>query len=121
VIESVATKEQIVAEELHLWGYRGEPDDGDTLDEKVCMEMLNLKADGEVVEIERQEYFNDALSEILDVEELRNQLARKQANKLIEAHDRFRQAVKSKRQYQVVEPILPMDIMGIYVFVPNVR
>jgi superfamily II DNA or RNA helicase len=119
VIESLATKDQIVAEELHLWGYQGEPNDNDWLDEKTCMELLDLKADGEVAFAERIDFFEDAMEEILDVEELRNNLARKQAEKLIEAHDRFRQAVRSRKEFQVVEPILPMDIMGVYVFVPN--
>lgn len=119
VIESLATKEQLVAEELHLWGYQGLPTDNDWLEEKNCMKLLDLKADGELAEIQKQEYFEDAIEEILKVEDLRNQLARKQAEKLIEAHDRFRQAVRSRKAFQVVEPILPMDIMGVYVFVPN--
>ena len=121
VIESLATKDQIVTEELHLWGYRGEPDDKDWLDEKVWMELLDLKADGEVAPAEKLDFFEDAMDEILEVDSLRNDLARKQAEKLIEAHDRFRKAVRSRKEFQVVEPILPMDIMGIYVFVPNLN
>jgi len=120
VIESIATKDQIVAEELHLWGYIGSPDDGQYLDEETCMDMLQLKADGEVAQAEREDYFEDAVEEIQDHDNLRNELARKHAEKLIEAHDRFRQAVKSRKEFQVVEPILPMDIMGVYVFVPKV-
>lgn len=119
VIESLATKEQLVAEELHLWGYIGLPKEEKWLDEKQCMKLLDLKADGELAAIERKEFFDDAMEEISDMKDLRHQLARKQAEKLIEAHDRFRQAVRSRKEFQVVEPILPMDIMGVYVFVPN--
>ena len=110
----------MVAEELHLWGYRGEPNDKDWIEEAQCMELLELQADGDLAAIEKKDFFNDAIDEIKEVEDLRNQLARKQAEKLIEAHDRFRQAVRSRKEFQVVEPILPMDIMGVYVFVPNI-
>jgi superfamily II DNA or RNA helicase len=121
VIESLATKEQLVAEELHLWGYQGEPNDNEWIEEAQCMELLDLQADGDLAEVEKKDFFKDAMDEIVEVEDLRHQLARKQAEKLIEAHDRFRQAVRSRKEFQVVEPILPMDIMGVYVFVPNIN
>ena len=119
VIESIASKEQMVAEELHLWGYRGSPSDDDWLDEESCMKMLELQADAEVMDIEKKDYFEDAMEELMESSDIRDDIARNQAKKLIEAHDRFRQAVRAKKEFQVVEPILPMDIMGVYVFVPN--
>ena len=121
VIESLASKEQLVAEELHLWGYEGEPSDEKWIDEKTCMDMLELKADGDLAQVEKEKFFRYAMDEIEEEKDLRHQLARKQAEKLIEAHDRFRQAVRSRKKFQVVEPILPMDIMGVYVFVPNLN
>jgi len=118
VIESMASKNQIVAEELLLFGYRGFPEDGDHLDEESCMTLLQSVADGELMKSERIQFLQDTLSDIEESEELLRELGKAQAQKLVEAHDRFRAAVRGK-QYQVVEPILPMDVMGIYVFVPK--
>lgn len=118
VIESVATRHQIVAEELMLWGYRGDPADNDWIDEAQCLELLQATPNGEMSFEDKREMINLALEDIENHKELINNIARSRAEALVEAHDRFRIAVKGKR-YQVVEPILPMDVMGIYVLMPN--
>ena len=35
-------------------------------------------------------------------------------------HHRFSRLLKEKTRYQVVEPVLPMDILGIYIVLPYV-
>ena len=44
-------------------------------------------------------------------------IAIERANALVEAHERFRKVV-SGFKYKAVEPVLPMDLMGIYVLLP---
>lgn len=38
-------------------------------------------------------------------------------SRLLEAHERFSRLV-SKSRYQVVYPVLPMDILGLYILLP---
>jgi len=119
VIESLASKKQLVAEELMLWGYRKLPTDEDWIDEETCMNLLQEIATKDIADVEKRDYINDALDDIKDNKELMDNFGRRQAEKLIEAHERFRKAVTKKKHFQVVEPVLPMDIMGIYIFLPN--
>ena len=49
-----------------------------------------------------------------------NQIVRERSQKLIEAHERFRKLVTG-RKYDVVEPVLPPDILGVYILLPTVR
>jgi len=46
-------------------------------------------------------------------------VAEARSKKLVEAHERFG-ALVEKRKYQVVYPVLPMDILGIYVLLPTI-
>jgi len=38
---------------------------------------------------------------------------------LVESHTRFRKLVNGKK-YKVVEPVLPMDVLGIYILLPEI-
>jgi superfamily II DNA or RNA helicase len=114
VIESLATKHQIVAEELMLWGYIGEPKENNWLDEEQCLVLLKSTPEEEVAKAVKRQMIEIALEDVSENKELINTIARARAEHLVEAHDRFRVAVKGKT-YQVVEPVLPMDVMGIYV------
>ena len=49
-----------------------------------------------------------------------DQVAEQRAKHLVEAHERFGQFVEKKR-YQVVYPVLPMDVLGLYVLLPEGR
>ena len=118
VIESAATKHQIVAEELMLWGYKGAPEDNNFINEEQCLELLQSLPEAEVPMAQRRDMMELAIEDIANNTEMINDIARSRAINLVEAHDRFRVAVKGK-QYQVVEPILPMDVMGIFILMPK--
>jgi hypothetical protein len=45
-------------------------------------------------------------------------VAEAQSKRLVEAHERFSTLV-DRRRFQVVYPVLPMDLMGIYVLLPE--
>lgn len=45
-------------------------------------------------------------------------LAIERATKLVNAHERFRKVMHST-SYKVVDPVLPMDLIGVYVILPN--
>jgi hypothetical protein len=46
-------------------------------------------------------------------------IAEAQSKRLVEAHERF-SALMDKQRFQVVYPVLPMDLLGIYVLLPEV-
>jgi hypothetical protein len=45
-------------------------------------------------------------------------VAEVQSQRLVEAHERF-SALMDRQHFQVVYPVLPMDLMGIYILLPE--
>jgi hypothetical protein len=45
-------------------------------------------------------------------------IAEVQSKRLVAAHERF-SALMDKQRFQVVYPVLPMDLLGIYVLLPE--
>ena len=59
--------------------------------------------------------------ELENISELRKEfdvIALKRAEILIDAHERFRKVLGGKR-FKVVKPVLPMDLMGVYILLPD--
>jgi len=52
--------------------------------------------------------------------ELTDPFALERADLLVKAHLRFRDLVGGKK-FKVVEPILPMDVLGVYILLPEVN
>jgi len=47
-----------------------------------------------------------------------DRVAEQQSKKLVEAHERFSSLMDGKR-FQVVHPVLPMDLLGVYILLPE--
>jgi len=47
-----------------------------------------------------------------------DEIALERAQTLVEAHERFRKAMGGSR-YRAFEPVLPMDILGVYILLPH--
>lgn len=110
---------RIVAEEMLVWGYRGSPIDGDFLSNDEAMSLLNQACPaGDITPQSRENFFDN---EIKLLGQLRKQFdaAAEERNKhLVEAHERFSRFFRAGR-YEVVYPVLPMDIMGLYILLPE--
>ena len=46
-----------------------------------------------------------------------DELAEERSKHLVEAHERFSRLV-DKKKFQVVYPVLPMDVLGVYILIP---
>ncbi|MEW8025276.1 MAG: SNF2-related protein [Candidatus Thiodiazotropha sp.] len=121
VIEEKRKDHQLVAEEMLLWGYRGTAADQDFLipeDAKALLLSARPTADrspqANAATLEQELAQLDTLKEDFD------EVAEQRAKHLVEAHERFGQFVEKKR-YQVVYPVLPMDVLGVYVLLPEGR
>ena len=54
------------------------------------------------------------------IKKLRDDLAIERANHLVESHERFRKVVSAGDKFKAVEPILPMDVLGVYILLPKI-
>ena len=119
VIEQGTGGHQIVAEEMLLWGWRGTPDDQEYLDHEQARVLLREARASSNLSLEtRASFLQNELGLLGQLDEAVNALAEKQSTRLVAAHERF-SALMDKQRYQVVYPVLPMDLMGMYILLPE--
>ena len=119
VIEQGGGGHQIVAEEMLLWGWTGTPDDREYLDHERARELLQAARASSNLSLEaRKNFLENELSLLDRLDEDFDELAEEQSTRLVAAHERF-SALVGKQRYQVVYPILPMDLMGVYILLPD--
>ncbi len=121
VIATLQGRQEIVAEEMLLWGWQGDADDAaNHLTADTAKDLLNrAKPSANLSTAEQSYWLTEALDGLQRLSPVFENLARERAAHLIEAHERFREALDKGHRYKVVEPILPMDLLGIYVLVPD--
>jgi superfamily II DNA or RNA helicase len=119
VIEEKQGRNQFVAEEMLLWGYRGSPSDNDILD---AAEVKALMADAlpsaNLTDQARAGFLESELETVAELGKAFDAIALQRAESLIDAHERFRKVLGGKR-FRVVEPVLPMDVLGAYILLPE--
>ena len=119
VIEQGSGDHQIVAEEMLLWGWRGTPDDHEHLDYEQARALLQAaRASSNLSPEARASFLENELSLLGRMHVVFDELAEEQSKRLVAAHERF-SALMRKQRYQVVYPILPMDLMGVYILLPE--
>ena len=118
VIEDKSGDHQIVAEEILPWGYRGSVQAMDVLEElEIHRLMFDIIPSSDLSKEAKQDFLENELDQIQLIRNELDNIARKRAEVLIEAHERFRKVIGGDR-YKVVEPVLPMDLIGIYILLP---
>jgi len=122
ILEQPSAK-QIVAEEMWLWGYKGSIEAGKYLDKDDALVLLmNAKATQNMALAEQLYWLEEEVEWMSNEEAFRARtdgVALQRANKLVESHAKFRKLVSGSK-YKVVEPVLPMDVLGVYVLLPEI-
>jgi superfamily II DNA or RNA helicase len=119
VIKEVQSKVENISEEMYLWGFEGLSKGGDILDYASCKKLLFEAESAQNLSRERQiDTFNHQMSLFQGRLDEFVAIAEERSVQLVEAHGRFKKLVGGKR-YEAVHPILPPDILGVYVFLPT--
>ena len=123
VIEERRRNHQIIAEEMLLWGWCGTPEERKFLEHNQAKELLKrTRAATELSKEARENFLKNELTlftafkTAFTVEF--DAVAEQQSKRLVEAHERF-SALMDGLHYQVVYPVLPMDLLGIYILLPH--
>ena len=113
---------ELVGEEMIFFGYHGDINNHDLLSQEECkLLFLSATASGNVDELSQKYIFNSELQWSKDEESLRKHtdaVATERANHLVDAFTQYRTYLNAK-EYQVVEPVLPMDMIAAYIFLPK--
>ncbi len=120
VIEEKNGKNQLVAEEMIMTGYEGSVSTKVkflSLEESKNLLFKNVPS-GNITKQSQDSFLNEELKDIKQLQGEFDKIALTRAENLVQAHERFRRAVGGFK-YQVVKPVLPMDLMGIYILLPD--
>jgi superfamily II DNA or RNA helicase len=119
VIKQRKNNHQIVAEEMILWGWCGTPQQKEYLNHHEAKELLNqARATSNMSSQACAAFLNNELKLLEAMNEEQDKLAEAQAQNLVAAHERF-SALQGDARYQVVYPVLPMDLLGLYILLPD--
>lgn len=119
VIEQAKINHQIVAEEMLLWGWRGTPQQKEFLDHAEAKAVLTeARVSSDISPQARANFLENELKLLDNLDDEFRVIAEQQSKRLVEAHERF-SALMDKQRFQVVYPVLPMDLLGIYILLPE--
>lgn len=119
VIAQQRGQHQIVAEEMLLWGWRGTPQQKEFLDHGQAKALLaSARATSDLTVQARGGFLENELKLLETLQEEFDAVAEQQSKKLVEAHERFSSLMDGQR-FQVVYPVLPMDLLGVYILLPD--
>lgn len=110
----------LIAEEMILWGYRGAIVNKNFLTHEECEHLLTTASvsgsDFTPQRIERE--VDSAIKEIATDKDLTTSLVESRAVLLVESHRVFAEMM-NKGRYEVAYPVLPPDLLGIYILIPS--
>ena len=102
-----------------LWGCRGTPLEKEFLDHAAAKQLLSeARASSDISPQARASFLQNELKLINDLGAEFRVIAEQQSKRLVAAHERF-SALMDKQRFQVVYPVLPMDLLGIYILLPE--
>lgn len=124
VIAEQPTNKEVVAEEMWLWGYEGELIQKQFIVGKPALNLLmELKATQNMEQAEQIYWLEEEMQWVKDETTFRkhtDEVALERANHLVSVHTKVRKLVGGIK-YNVVEPVLPMDVLGVYILLPEIR
>jgi len=124
VIMEQPSNKEIVAEEMWLWGYTGSVTSKEFIRKEEAMRLLLNARASQNIEFPEQAYWLNEEMEWVNNEEIfrshTDVVALERAQHLVDAHTRFKKLI-SGNKFKVVEPVLPMDVLGVYILLPETK
>lgn len=118
VIREVSKQHEMVSEEMFLWGYEQTPHGINALELERCKELLQTTSALDISTERQQIIFEKELQHFQELHPDFIKVVERRSDELVNAHTRFAKYIGAKR-FEAVTPVLPPDILGVYVFIPN--
>ncbi|MGE5593896.1 MAG: DEAD/DEAH box helicase, partial [Betaproteobacteria bacterium] len=107
-----------LAEECRILGFVGSPDHPEWLDDKEAERLLSAEPSANILPDQAEEAVRRVVEAVDTLRPHFEGKARERAATLLDAHRRVRQAARMRGTTYEVEPKLPPDVLGIYVYLP---
>ena len=109
----------LLAEDCRLVAFAGSPQNAEWLDEVAIDRLLNAEPDANISHEKAQRALQKILEGFEHLQQRLNDITQQHGQALLDAHRRVRQVSKAKDISYRVEPQLPPDVLGIYVYLPG--
>ena len=110
----------LLAEDCRLLAFSGSPQSAVWLEENEAEKLLLAQPDGNIAADQAAEFVGRVIDGFELLRSRLDQAALQRGEELLEAHQRVRLATRTRNVRYRVQPQLPPDVLGIYVFLPNV-
>lgn len=118
--ELITNKAQVLAEDVLVAGFTGSGDEIRWLDAETAAELLDSPPTGNVAQFQAEEFIDDVLSSYDRWRNTLEDLARQRGEQLRDSHRGVREASRSRGAVEV-KAMLPVDVVGVYVLLPEAR
>lgn len=116
--QGASTASELLAEDCQVLAFAGSPQSPEWLSQEQAEALLNARPGANMAPELQKEAFERVLDGIVAINPCIETTVRARAQELLAAHARVRSAARLRGVTQHVEPQLPPDILGIYVFLP---
>ena len=110
----------MLAEDCAVLAFEGAPQNAQWLDSERAEALLEARPDINMAPELQRETLQKILDSLHVLEGALNDTVRKRGEELIRAHQGVRTAIRLRGIKQRIEPHLPPDLLGVYVFLPVV-
>ena len=119
VISDLRGREEIIAEELHAWGFTGSVSNPTVIaPEEVTSLLYDAVPTGDAPRPLQQRRLEEVVAYLDSADMQLDEITRERTQRLIEQHERYQKTIGG-RGVQGVEPVLPPDLLGIYILLPD--
>jgi SNF2 family DNA or RNA helicase len=108
-----------LAEDVGLLAFEGSSEDPTWLGPEQAEALLETQPTGNVTGQQASELVAKVVEGIPQMQPRIDNEARRRGDELLEAHERVREAARVTEVRYSVDPKLPVDVLGVYVFVPQ--
>jgi hypothetical protein len=110
----------LLAEDCKILAFAGSPQNAEWLDETATVGLPDAEPEANVAPEQAAEFVRKVGGGMERLRPHLNDVARLRGQELLDSHRRVRQAARQRGVRQRVEPTLPPDVLGIYVYLPRI-
>jgi hypothetical protein len=108
----------LLAEDCQVLAFSGSPQNAEWLDQAAAEGLLQAEPESNIASEQAANFVRRVVEGFDDLSPHLESVAIQRGQELLDAHQRVRQASKTRNVRHRVEPQLPPDVLGIYVYLP---
>lgn len=109
----------LLAEDCALLAFSGSPEQAEWLDQEAAEKLLAAVPEGNIAPEQAAQFISRVVDGFEFLQPKLNETAVARGEEILEAHQRVRLAARDKSVNTSIQPQLPPDVLGIFVYLPN--